>query len=1005
MAIRCLGCFLLLTSMGWGQAVQSIAISEGGFGVGRILIPAGQIASDATVRILTTEQSGRILYPAIEIFSSEPAPEPRLAPQPGQRRIGGGVVVQRLRHAIDRLREHIDPPEYVRVHFLFTGTEPLQLSLSGDIELSLALEPIVRPERLNKQPGGAPRSDPGLDDLLRGWWRGYVQQAQRQVERSDYPSLIERYLVQMLGHRFQFDVPDLLQVKSKKGLKQKQTDPTPTLSLLAGVESLRDEISQQIWDEPFAPGGPRLSVPIPPAWSDHPIPELPADIAIESIAFAVPEDCFYIRFGSFANYLWFQRVGESRAGDLAQLALLRGFNYQSSERIERMLNTRMTAVSKLFGDSVISDMAIVGYDLYMHEGPSMGVVFEAKNFALLRSSLEQERTATARRLESQGCQLQTIEIEGQAVSLLSTPDNSIRSFAVPSEPFYFLTTSRELAKRFLQVRNSQYSLADSPAFRYARWMMPMENQYDVFAYFSSPFLRNLVSPQYQIELRRRLHAIAAIETAELASLVDAAEQRHGFQLPMLGETPPPLSSDALPPPKSVSNEIDRWIANGYLPPWFQRRIDGSETLRFADAWHDSVRGRRGSFLPIADTPVVDCSPEEAAIYQASAEFYADEWQQTDPLMFGLRRFAHPELPKVERLAIESYIAPLGSEKYGWLGSVLAPPLPTQVEHPPDDVVNVQVRLAGLQSDRFYAEDHFLFAGIKDLTPPLPEETKGLLAILRMLKSLPAYIGSWPKAGYLDRLPLGLGGGPPDFLGFSKTLFGIWRWQMGGFSVIAFDRSILESCAMYLKVAPAQDYAQGRMRVRDLSKSQLSGWFNTLSFRKAAQTTRGNLLLLDSIQQQLGVDGDQARDRAERLLDAKLQCTLGGEFQWDGTRWITTAWPESIALAPNTQASTIGFDSLHTIAPSNYLAPWLQWFRGAQLHLTQLPERLVVVGEIDMEPLPPPPKNGSEAESALPSLPPLNIDIYNLPFQFFQKDKPSSPPKEKQNAAPGEKRKF
>ncbi|MFN9904943.1 MAG: hypothetical protein ACK56F_02305, partial [bacterium] len=43
--------------------------------------------------------------------------------------------------------------------------------------------------------------------------------------------------------------------------------------------------------------------------------------------------------------------------------------------------------------------------------------------------------------------------------------------------------------------------------------------YDVFAYFSSEFFQNLVSPKYQIELKRRMRAIAALENAELASIV------------------------------------------------------------------------------------------------------------------------------------------------------------------------------------------------------------------------------------------------------------------------------------------------------------------------------------------------------------------------------------------------------------------------------------------------------------------------------------------------------
>ncbi|MCU0709997.1 MAG: hypothetical protein MUF23_17080, partial [Pirellula sp.] len=629
---------------------QSIAKMADGWGVGQMEIPVGQIAPDATVRVVVRERDDRVLYPATEIFSADPGPATPIPgqPMPGQRTngraIGGGALVKRLRGALDRLRQHIDPEEYVRIHFLFTGNEPLHIELEGDLEMSMVLDP-------NQLETSASQ-----EHMLQAWWQGYVQQTQRQIERSDYPTLIERYLVHMLGRRFGFQTPDLLNVKSKKRVRQ--TDPRPTLSLLAGVESLRDEISEQLWIEPLAPSAPRQQLPSPPRWLDHPVPDIPDDISIESIAQVVPEDFFYIRFGSFANFLWFQRIGESRGGDIAQLAMLRGFNYESSARVERVLNTRMTAVSKLFGDSVISDMAIVGYDLYMQEGPSMGIIFEARNFGVLKASMEQERQATLRRLESAGCRLEAVDIDGRTVSLLSTPDHQIRSYMVEAEPYLFLTTSKTLASRFLEVQESKASLSNNLAFRFARWMMPLENRYDMFAYFSSEFFHNLLSPRYQIELQRRMLAIAAIETVELAAMVDASEQRRGFAGRNLQGRSISVSSQAeeLRVPQSASMDIDRWIAKGYLPEWFQRRADGSETLRYADGWIDSARGKRGCFLPIADTPVDDCSTEEAAAYEMTSEFYANQWQETDPLMFGLRRFAHPELPKAERLAIEAYVA-------------------------------------------------------------------------------------------------------------------------------------------------------------------------------------------------------------------------------------------------------------------------------------------------------------------------------------------------------------
>jgi len=962
-----------------------------GIGVGQVLIAAGQVASDATVRVVATEKDQRIFYPAIEIVSIEPEPQTKEdrsgTAQSGERRIGDGSVVKRLRKAIERVREYIDPVEHVRIHFLFVGEAPLSIELDGEVKQTIELVPkLIDDRKLDRANSNR------WTTLLDQWWISYVEQAKRQIARSDYPSLVERYLVYSLANRFGFPIPEL--DEHKRSLLKNPSDPTPTLERIAGSESFRDQLRHQQLTLSVADTSRRVAIPMSPHWKNHAIPELPTgysleSIPIEPIANVIPPECFYIRFGSFQNYLWFQKLGDARGGDIAQLAMMRGYNYESTERVERLLNTKMTTISKLFGDAVISDMAIVGYDLYIQDGPTMGALFEAKNFGLLKSSFEQERLATLEKIEPEGGKLRDEPIDGTTVSFLSAPDQSVRSFMVIAEPYLFVTSSRELARRFIEVQKTNESLAQLPAFRFARLMMPIEHDYDVFAYFSSEFFQNLVSPKYQIELKRRMRAIAALENAELASIVAKNEKAHGLN----GIRSDKQTTATIPPDWMPGDQIEYLIAQGYLPRWFQQRVDGSETIRFQDGWYDSVRGARGSFMPIADVPLVDCTPEEAADYRETIEFYTKDWQQTDPLMFGLRRYEHPEIPKAERVAIEAYIAPLGSDKYGWTSLLLAPPVDQQIQLPSDDVVSLQLHLRGNDTGNRFTPNHTLFAGLKDIELPFPEETKGLFATLGLLKSLPIYLGAWPKPALLDRLPLGLGGGLPDVTGYSRTLIGLWRWQMGGFSIISFHREILDACASIVRVIAADDVAQGRLRVGNISDSKVAGWFNTLGFRQAAQATRGNLFLLDSIAQQLGLAPQEAKVVAQRLLDAKLQCTLGGEYQLQDGLWQSTLWPDDLLLAPGAHPSSVGFDTLHTVPPKGYRTGWLEWFRGGNLHLTQLPERLVVVGHIDMELMAVKPlAKGDDPEKA-EGLPKLNFDIYNLPFKMFNSDKPKKKPQE------------
>ncbi len=119
---------------------------------------------------------------------------------------------------------------------------------------------------------------------------------------------------------------------------------------------------------------------------------------------------------------------------------------------------------------------------------------------------------------------------------------------------------------------------------------------------------------------------------------------------------------------------------------------------------------------------------------------------------------------------------------------------------------------------------------------------------------------------------------------------------------------------------------------------------------------------------------EALSAAESVLDVKLNCPLGGQFsfesagkqnaQSDRGLWISSAWK---AGAPH-------------VTPADYVAPWIQWFRGAQLHLTQFPDRLAVVGTVDVQRQPLPPEAQAAGESV--ALPSMNFDLFGLPLKLF-----------------------
>ncbi|MCH7729563.1 MAG: hypothetical protein IH991_24260, partial [Planctomycetes bacterium] len=357
---------------------------------------------------------------------------------------------------------------------------------------------------------------------------------------------------------------------------------------------------------------------------------------------------------------------------------------------------------------------------------------------------------------------------------------------------------------------------------------------------------------------------------------------------------------------------------------------GSRLVLEKDRLIDSVRGPRGAFVPVPDMKIAAVTATEANRYAAQAAYYQHNWKQMDPLMVGMKRFSLKG--GKERLVVDGNLSLLAEEKYGWLLSILGPPTKEQISRAPGDIITVEASLKGgllLPS----VPPHYMFARLQDTAAPQTDlKPKGLFKTIEILRTTPGYIGAWPKPGLLDMLPFGLGG-RPDPRGYSKMLFGLWRWQGDGFSVLSFDQPMLERVTPQLRREPADDPAQLRIHVGDLSKSKLAPWVSSLNYQRALQTSNGNLRLMHALSQQLGVPRDDALATAEDLLNVKMVCTLGGEYKMAKTRdglvhWQTTKWQNN--------------------RPAEFEAPMLKWFRGLDASLTRDGDRLMLHAEIDMQ---------------------------------------------------------
>ncbi len=874
------------------------------FGVGRIEVrlPEDQYSPLLGVQGLAiSEPNGRVLYPAIQRQQI-----------PGVVREIPGMVTNRLPRrgrAIGQLLGGLlDRPPTAVIYFLFQGTEPLEVTIQ-----STRTDYLTVPLRAG---------DRAYERLLADWWRQYTDRPGLLEHKDDYPPVVQNYMTATIARRHGLEPP----AADRKGILFKDIDEKVGLSLVAEQVKIQFERRRILGDQSLLePADQPLPAPIPAAAA--PVPEVPDDVKIEPMAMHVPAECIYIRFGTFLNFLWLQDTLKTWGGDAQNLLSLRGLDYGMSRRMEEALILQQSAMARLLGPTVIEDVAIVGTDIYFQDGGCFGLLFHAKNNLVLGADFKRQR---AERLQAdKEVAEETVKIAGRDVSLLSTPDGRVRSFYAVDGMFHFVTRSRRLMERFLETGADQATaLGSLPAFRHARHLFPIERSDTVFIYMSEPFFDHLVSPRYRIETRRRLQAIADIELVKLARLAARSEAA------------PDASIEAL-------------VKNGFLPAEFGPRPDGSRAvLRDGDVY-DSLRGRRGAFLPILDVSVENVTATEAADYRQFVEYYGRNWGNLDPVVIGVQR-SNPE-KKLEKVVVDARMMPFSRSNFDRLQQRFGPADTYQLAPIPQNLGSFEAVL----------KDQRIFGGLQDVNPPAIPQEGGLLpgGIFRNL--LVGYLGADGPLGPLGLLNFGLFS-PTDPAGYARNALGGWRLSMGTFTLFSFQQQVLADLAPQLRYLEAEKPAQFRLDVGDVTRARIMPLLNDLGYARTAETSRGNLRLMHQLNQQLGVPVAECLATAEDILDARLICPLGGQYRLEessGLQW----WTSPALVGPSSRGL------LPEPAPEGFVAPPLNWFRGLKAEIQILPETLNVHAEVLMlHPIPRPAPH--ESEDAAPASSPAPAPV-------------------------------
>ncbi|MCG8450744.1 MAG: hypothetical protein MI725_14335 [Pirellulales bacterium] len=787
----------------------------------------------------------------------------------------------------------IETPRQVTIYYLFQGNEPFDLSVFAPNEQGLHVQPL--------------QDEAAHSRLLDEWWQQLTRRQNRLQKDPAYPPIAENFVTATMARRLHRSLPE-----PKGGFLPWNKKKDSVLSELFLGEGYQLRVDQQMLIDDPALAPPLAPLPQPIHWTEADISEKQLEgVAVEPLALHVPAECFYLRFGNFGNYFWFRELNQKWQGDLGNMIFRRGILKQSGKRVQQQLSLRENALAKILGPQVISDAALIGFDPYITQGAAIGILFQAKNNFLVSQDMMNQRRASLQKFPD--AEETTVKIAGHDVSLVATPDGRVRSYYVQQDDFHLVTTSAKLVERFIEAGQGERSLGTLPTFLQARKQLPLERGDAIFAFLSEKFFQNLCSPQYRVETVRRLRSFRQRHLLELARFAAGVER-----------------SAAVSPEELIEADL--------LPTGFGMRVDNSQLVEGKEGYLDNVRGAPGFFLPVADVDVPFASPAELAEYESFARRFQQEVGQLPPLAVGVQRVSNEETAG-ETMCMDVWATQLASTKLAALTDALGEPAEQQLRPIEGDVLaaeavlDIPVPLVGGES-----QPHHLFGALRDFRSPLVVRGGAVLPGAMPAELVRGYLGAWPRPGILEML---LGSARPNGNLPERAGDQLWQAQQDEFLLISFKPDVVEQVLPQLAFEPAQRPAQVRMRLKDLTGTLMAENVSALGYMRSRETSVAASRLMNSLANQLQVPRPDCREVAQRLVDGRFTCALGGEYQLYAPErglevWLSSALPEENRF-------------LLTEVPPDFELPLLTWFRGLQGDLEVTEQELRVHLEIEMTP--------------------------------------------------------
>jgi hypothetical protein len=399
-------------------------------------------------------------------------------------------------------RPKVPAARFLKVLGRFQGSGEVKLSVFGrDSEEMLAEPSLITSVELNLPP-----MDGGNEGLLKEWASAQARRFTARVLDSPHTSYYQYCLLQS---RVKYGVSDGMPrgiFPSRTGRRSR----TPNLyAMTTGALAIQESLQlEEMTGRREIPSDRDVAISTlkGPTIKSHPFEEMLKGRTpkVFPVAGLIPYDNYYCHFSSISKEIAASDLFKQWGGSLLRAMTVSARDSDLPSRYMNQLCIDLSALTRLFGDFVIGEVAITGGDPFMRGGTDVALIIQVKSRRIFDRITNGYANGVLR--TNRDAKESESKYEGISIRSIVTPDRRISSHSAYLGDYKVNSNSMDTLKLIIDTfAKRRKSMADNLDLQYMRTIFPgTAAAEDGFIYLSDSFIRKLLSPRWKIENQRRI---------------------------------------------------------------------------------------------------------------------------------------------------------------------------------------------------------------------------------------------------------------------------------------------------------------------------------------------------------------------------------------------------------------------------------------------------------------------------------------------------------------------